>query len=384
MQLRNSVFQAAALATLLVACGGRDGNPDGGDAGCIGVCNNDGGQDAGGDGGVCSGIPADMGTVTVEQLRAMPVCGQKVTVRNVVVNHINFVYDAGFPARCTTAGASESEFWVAAGDGGAGGFYVNKYCDDAPAAYVPELGHKLIVSGYLYEPFAKSFPKRGPPHSQDRTGYRLEVGAQSEADPSVPFGTNTMTLTGLSGGNAFMTAAPDETWSSDGGAVIAHDEMRGTRVHIPGPVYLEDAAPTFMLRYNAEYTDAGSPLYLKSGRNNYFGFTVSGGIPIFDALTRLTSSGTPPKGHTTVCDWRSHYATDGGSNRLVFPEGITGVWDSVTMVPFVDHCPDGGTAFVDCVPSGYIPDVDGGLLGDRINAVYVTDCADYGDAGFVP
>ena len=70
------------------------------------------------------------------------------------------------------------------------------------------------------------------------------------------------------------------------------------------------------------------------------------------------------------CVWRGSAYYDGGT--IIFPNGITGIWDTYTHAP----CNDGGTSTSCLHANGYVP----GTANDYTYAIYPRDCADFNGA----
>lgn len=360
MDLRKSLLLALGATLLTTGCPGRDDPEDAGtDGGCIGVCTADGGQDAGPN--PCAGVSNDGGTVNLYQLREMLPCGQIVTVPNVVVHSITRIEDGG-------NGSSEAEFYVGAPDDAGVGIFVHKFFNDNPRDYSPLVGDRVNLKGFRYENYVTNNPG-GQQHTQHRFGYRHEVGGQFYADG----GSGKLQVSFVAEGVPVhvLELTNRAEFAADDGKKTPHDELRGARVHIPGPLYITDEAPSFMLRYNHDLKrPVGEQVFLDPSRDNYEGYVLTDGIVLADTFIRSS------------CNYRRLAVDAGGEpNQVVFPDGISGVWDSYTMVPFYT-CVTG--QFYTCVKPGFIPLEDGGYLSDRINVIWPTDCNDVDGGQLVP
>lgn len=358
MSVRLNAVGLFAAATLITACGpDRITEEDGGqDAGCTGACNEDAGQDGGGTDALCANVSNDGGTVTLDELRALPACGQIVYVPNVVVHTVTFERDSGTDF--------QAEFYVGPSDGGSGpGVFVDKFYSDAPTNYLPKSGHKVNLRGFLYENYRRDV---GIQHTSNMIGYRREVGAQFGADG----GAGKLQITFLNANNPVDVITVDESFSAQGGTVAARPEYLGRRVHFPGPVYVQDATPLYMREWNLRPSaDGGQELYVKEGRNYWQGYELTGGVVVHDRPFRFDCG-----------DYRQ-MAADAGDGKLFFPDGVSGVWETYTMSLYVDECP-GSTDYKDCMRPGFIPAEDGGVLTTHINVIVPFDCNDV-DGGVV-
>jgi hypothetical protein len=150
-----------------------------------------------------------------------------------------------------------------------------------------------------------------------------------------------------------------------GGTIAPNFNQQGSYIHVKGPLEITEAFPHALmylqtgtgLDRNGYPDDAG--LYAFSSTGGILGFEVTGGILVVDSATR------------SKCDWRS--AADGGS-RVVFPDGIRGVWDTYAMVPFCNPFPG-------CIEGGYVP---GGQDAGYTVVVYPQNCDVDLDGGVVP
>ena len=70
------------------------------------------------------------------------------------------------------------------------------------------------------------------------------------------------------------------------------------------------------------------------------------------------------------CDWRGSAHYDGGT--IIFPNGITGIWDTYTHAP----CADGGVDSACFRNSGSVP----GTANDYTYALFPRDCSDFNGA----
>lgn len=367
---------AWSVAAALASCGpsGPPGDDAGIDAGCTGVCGTDAGSDGGAaQQGACAAVPLDGGTVTFAQLRQLPACGQWVTVQNVVVHTVDFAIDSGTPGSADIS----AEFYVGTpADAGPGpGVFIDKFFSDLPTSYRPAVGDRLDVQGFLYERFNKT---SGRPHSEHRLGYRRELGAQFNVDG----GPGKLVLTRLEGTGVTAVARVDASYSARNGTARPHPNTLGSRVFIPGPVYVADPAPSFMLRYSLDATDGGpGRVFLDTTRDNYEGFVLDNGVVIADYRVR---------GSSPECRDYRQQAADAGPGRFFFPNGIQGIYETYTMVPLIGQrqaladggvttvqgasgCP-GGQHFFTCLPSGWIPSADGGVLTTHLHVVVPQNC----------
>lgn len=363
MSVRLNVVGLFAAAALISACGpDRITEEDAGqDAGCTGACNADGGPDGGGE-NLCADVSMDGGVVTLEELRNLQPCGQVVTVLSAVVHTVDFASDSGFAPFADIS----AEFYVGKNaDAGEGpGVFVDKYFSDLQTTYKPEVGHRVQVKGFLYEKFNRN---SGRPNTENRVGYRLEIGAQHNVDG----GPGKLSVTFLSANNSAAEAIVDSSYSAQNGTVAARPDRLGSRVYLPGPVYVANAEPSFMLRYNYDQRrDAGEQVFLDLTRDNYEGFVLDNGVVVADYKIRSSDD--------SCGDYRER-ALPLGDGGFYFPNGIRGVWETFAMQPFTNCA--GGAQFYTCAPASYIPDVDGGFLTSHINVIVPQDCEFDADGG---
>jgi len=262
-----------------------------------------------------------------------------------------------------------------AADAGGPGVMVHKYFNDNPRDYSPQKGDLLKVTGFHYENYVT---RNGQQHTTHRFGYRREVGGQFYADG----GSGKLQIVYLDDKRPVHTLLIEnpEEFSADGGTAAPHDELRGARVHFPGPVSITDPTPTFMIRYNNDLTQPeGQQYFVDTSREYYEGYVLSNGVVVADAFIRgkfddLDSDGVKDPDEQFSCNFRLKAAEASVGSQVVFPEGVSGVWDSYTMVPFYTCA--GGAQFYTCTEPGYIPSEDGGYLSDRINVLWPTHCDD--------
>jgi hypothetical protein len=343
----------SAVGGLLPGCGSQDppmGRADaGGSPGCTGVCSVDGGSGVDGGSLADAGTQGDAGTpsapvvMTIAEARASAFDGKtRVLLEGVVIHTVSDV------ARRVEGGGEQvrASFWVVDPARPSQGLWVRKDWTDVPVGFVPEVGQRVDLTGWMQamsglEPF---------------TGYRAHL-----ANPSA-FGGAPGKLEIRRVGTLVVpvdnTVVAGSFGNADGGLGRPNPELLGTRVYVPGPLVLTDPTPPAFHRVSADPAD---PVY--------YGFEVSGGILV---SSQNTSGVTPPDGGPARCDWQALVRSDGGT--VVFPLGIRGVWDTYTFVP----CQDGGTgACSRDSRGGQVPGTepaDGGPGNRFTHVLYPWDC----------
>lgn len=332
---------AAAVVSIsaLYACGGRETpaqqNPDAGNTPCVGTCA-DAGQDGGNNNNNGNDAGTDAGglTRTIAQLRSGGVAyGQAVRVENAVVTAVGYQVTGG-------QGDTIAEFWVADPNDPASGIWVEKYFFDEPGPYAPEIGDVLNINGFYgnnsgfengkgFRQVIKSQFDFNVANPQDLVMELVDAGAPlADNEVTLPFG------------------------DALGGDVAANPEFGGSRVRLTSAVTLTDPAPEALTAI----------AYGKVVGSN--GFEVADGILVNDFYTKAE------------CDWASAAADAGNfGETVVFPNGVSGIWDSYTHAPCVD-AGTGGNCFRD---RGYIPgsSFDGGSQPTRWTYVlYPQSCED--------
>jgi hypothetical protein len=314
------VLGAAVLLALAAGCGvrgppGGDGSPDG--AGCVGVCSSsDAGSGAAPDAGSSDAGPASPTVMTVAEARRAR-HGTWIKLEGVVVNAVDEVCvgDAGQGLR--------SRFWIVEPSHPTDGLWISKREDDLPTDFLPEVGQRLDISGWLQsdadEPFVAWRPHLA---SLERP---LELSLSGSVTPPAD------------------NTAPAGFGDAAGGLARPNPEFSGTRMYVPGPLVLTNPTPRAFQRQSADPRDSV-----------YYGFEVTGGL----LVRSVSTSESPPDGGAAGCDWQALVRDGGGT--VTFPEGIRGVWDTWSFTP----CEDGGTALLDCARlEGRVPgseQADGG------------------------
>lgn len=336
-------------AALLYACGGRDEVPQTQDAGtnpCVGAgcATTDagtGGEDGGNNtGGTDGGNLQEQQTVTIAELRSGDIrYGQSVKLENVVVTAISYKQQG-------SAGDWQADFWVADPNDPASGMWIQKEYQDLPKAYETQLGDVLTIEGWYgtNKPFD---------YFDFNQAYRQVVKRQFDFVQSggKPMNFTVIEAAGAPLADVDTSSVPGFGDAQDGNA-RANQEFGGARVSIPGPLKLTNTDPTPL------------DIYSLGERVSSAGFELTGGILVADNQTDNT------------CDWREIAADAGRFNQeVVFPNGVSGVWDSYSHSP----CLDGGTGGGCFRASGYVPGTsfDGGTQPNRwTNVLWPQDCAD--------
>ncbi|MBX5482747.1 MAG: hypothetical protein IRZ16_13040 [Myxococcaceae bacterium] len=348
-----------AAAFTLGACSGSDGTTDGGvDAGngCVGFCgggDDDGGTDAGNgtDAGTDAGVTdggqntdggvtcynGELITVTLRDLREKSdVCtlpfGAHVLVKDVVVHTVSYSNQG-------TEGDYRADFWVSDPNDPPYGIWVSKYYTDEPGPYLPAPGDVLTIDGY----FGTVSKYENP------TGYRRQIASKKVGSSFLPI---TLTKTGTAPVPEAQIVTPGQFGDTDGGTLRPNPEYAGSRVYIQGPIEITNPKPAALRRVSANPDD-----------DLTYGFEVTGGILINNSKTYKADGG---------CPWQD-IALDAGMHgeKVVFTQGIYGVYDSWTFAP----CSDGGTDIFNCYPNdeGRVP----GTTNDYTYVVYPQTCDDF-------
>jgi hypothetical protein len=353
--LRKTLRAAALISAaggLFQGCGfqhPRGRTEAGGTPGCTGVCSADGGSVGDAGSHADAGTQADAGTLpapvvmTIAEARASPFDGKmRVLLEGVVIHTV-----ADVAQRVENGGTQvRASFWVADPARPGQGLWVRKDWTDVPENFVPEVGQRVDLTGWMQaesglEPFS---------------GYRAHLGNPSAFGGSP--GTLDIRRIGTLAVPADNPVVAGGFGNADGGLGRPNPELLGTRVYVPGPLVLTDPTPQAFHRVSADPKDSV-----------YYGFEVSGGILV---SSQNTSGASPTDGGPARCDWQALVRSDGGT--VVFPQGIRGVWDTYTFVP----CQDGGLGA--CAPDprgGQVPGTepaDGGPGNRYTHILYPRDC----------
>ncbi len=327
---------AAVLVVTATGCGasgapGTDGPPDG--VGCVGVCSSfdaGSGADSGTNAGTSDAGPSAPTVMTIAEARRARY-GTWIQLEGVVVNAVDEVSggDGGQARR--------SRFWVVEPSRPTDGLWVSMKEGDLPADFLPQVGQRLTLSGWLQsdpdEPFVA--------HRQHLASLArpLEIILSGSVTPPGD------------------TTAPAGFGDADGGFARPNPELAGTRVYVPGPLVLTNPTPRAFQRQSADPQDAV-----------FYGFEVTGGILVSN---QKTSGESPTDGGPARCDWQALVRDDGGT--VTFPQGLRGVWDTYSFAP----CEDGGTELLDCVRlEGRVPgtEQDDGGYNRYTYVLHPQDC----------
>ena len=363
MQLRAfSLFAAVAVLSVSVACGPRGSTGGGGGTGgssAGGGTGTGGGPGTGGGTGIGGGAGGGTGTgggagggnsfvydggTTISAIKGAPFCSEKVTLKNVVITAISNNLKGN-------AGDWSIQFWVAEPGNPKQGIYVDKFFTDpsVPAQYEFKVGDLVNIEGYTFR------------QSQfvDRVAYRLTLKSQRNCrmpdntfyNPAAP-----VTVTLVDAGT--VPAAPMVP-AGFGDSMMGNNrpnpDFASARVFVPGPLKITNPNPSAFKRLSLDTTDT-----------TFLGFEVTGGILVnnFNTFDRTHSDG----GVTVRCDYR-RMVLDGGS--VVFPNGITAVWDTYAHA----SCEDGGTSCTginDRRNKAIVP----GTTNDYTYVLYPADCTE--------
>jgi hypothetical protein len=322
--------------------GGGGGTTGGGGGGTIG--GGTGGGSMGGGTGGGSSFAWDGGT-TIDAVRGARFCTENVTVENVIVSGIEYEKQG-------SQGDWLSQFWVQDLNDPRRGMYVDKFYTDLPGPLRVKVGDVLTLKGYV---------KRQSAYN-DRRAYRFTFGNQYGCGSSL---TGKLEITVVDAGTPAINMVTLPFGDAQNGNARPNPEYGSTRVSIPGPLVLTNPAPTAFRRISQRANDT-----------TVYGFEVSGGILVNNFATydiRHSDGGV-----TVRCDWRA-IAADAGNGTVVFPNGISGIWDTYSHAP----CRDGGTSCPDGFSnrdSGIVP----GTNNEYTYVLYPTSCEDlpgYLDAG---
>lgn len=333
---RTTAVVMALVALSIAACPGGPGEqtlPDG-SVGCTGFGCTDGGSSSDG------GAPL----VTVPEARRRADGGEHVRV----VGLVHSVWTR--QPSPLGAGDLRAEVWVTDPGDPTRGIWVEKTYTDLSTDPL-HVGDVLLIDGYLGR----------VPAAVDVTGYRVVMKNQTGFVTTNPKPLQLQRLdAGIATGH--LTVDAGEFGDAEGGLEAADPQWVGARVHLRGPVEITDPTPAALTRYRL-----GEVI-------GYAGFEVSGGVLVSDLQTASLDGGFGEPGR---CDWRR--VAEAGE-RVVFANGIFGVWDSYTHAP----CLDGGTledGGVQCYPlstaRGFIPGTDAGFT----HILYPQDCAHDLDGG---
>jgi hypothetical protein len=354
MSFRNTLGAAALVAAAVIGCSGRDdsGSDGGPDNGCTGACNqNDGGTNLP-DGGVRACPAADsQGRGPIGILRATGTQGQAVTLEHVVVTAVDDLNRG-------SQGDYIAQFWVVDPCFPKEGIWVDKFYDDLPKAYAPQLGDELKIQGVFrrINRVSSDVNLSSSEQTKTRNAYRPAIkssfGLPGASVPLILTKTGTVQV-------PQDVPVPANFGNANGGATKANPEHGGARVHIPGPIDITHADP-LALKQRPDAPEHGG----------YLGFEVTGGV----LVSNYKTFGVTFDGGTPRCDWRAIVKDGGGVN---FPNGIRGVWDTYSHVPCADGgftLSDGGTRSTCANASrdaGYVP----GTNNDYTYILYPQDCA---------
>ncbi|MBX7112741.1 MAG: hypothetical protein K1X64_00305 [Myxococcaceae bacterium] len=298
------------------------GTGTGGGGACVGNCGTGGGSGGGGGGtgggtgGGSSGVDGGgLRDVTVAQARQATFCTDNVKLTGVVVTALDNVFQGG-------QGDYTAQFWVADPNNPGNGIFVDKFYNDEPKAYAPQIGDVLTIEGFV---------QRNSKYD-DRVAYRTVVKSQFGCGIGAT-GKLVITKTGTMAALNDPAAPNGFGTNSDGGTLKANRDLAGSRVSIPGPLTLTDATPARMKRLGGTNTV-------------YFGFEVTGGILVnnYKTYDRSFSDG----GSEIRCDYGA-MVRDGGT--VTFPNGIKGVWDTFSHAP----CYDGSSSGSCKRDAGFVP-----------------------------
>lgn len=329
-----------------IGTGGSTGT--GGSGGSGGSGGNGGGEGTGGQGGAGGGSSTfgwDGGT-TVSGVKGARFCQEQVTLENVVVTAIENIVQG-------SQGDWQAQFWVADQNDPESAIYVDKYYTDPPGPYRVQVGDVLTLRGYL---------KRQSEYN-DRRAYRLTFGSQFGCGSTL---TGKLEVLAADGGGFVEPLEVTQPFGdAQGGNARPNSRLGSALVTIPGPLVLTDPSPMAFSRISERTNDT-----------TYFGFEVTGGILVNNYATydvRHNDGGV-----TVRCDWRQ-VALNADGGTVVFPDGITGVWDTYSHAP----CRDGGVSCNDGFftrDAGVVP----GTSNEYTYALYPTSCdglTGYVDAG---
>ena len=324
------------------AGGGNTGGGGGSTGGGGGSTGGGGGSTGGGSGGGGGSAFAWDGGTTIDAVKGARFCTDNVTVENVIVTGIENAFQG-------SQGDWQEQFWVADQNDPMSAIYVDKYYTDLPGPYQVKVGDVLTLKGYVKHQSANN----------DRRAYRLTFGSQFGCGSTL---TGKLEITLVDAGTPAVNMVPAGFGDAVNGTARPNPEYASTLVSIPGPLVVTNPSP-----------EAFKRISLRTDDTTFYGFEVSGGILVNNFATydiRRSDGGV-----TVRCDWRQ-IALDAGGGTVVFPNGISGVWDTYAHAP----CRDGGTSCSDGYfnrDSGVVP----GTNNDFTYVLYPTTCDDL--AGYV-
>jgi hypothetical protein len=380
------VSRSGLLALALTGCAAGTLPNATGDSGsgCTGFGCDGGTADAGaGDSGVGPDprCPNDGGvyysvleTQLVHEGICPPPANDEVVIPGVVVTQVWDAYLA--TANGLPDGGSRAFFWVEDPADTERGLWVEKFTTDYAQdsfpgpdyLYIPAPGDSLDLQGFLVTDGRHRFS------SYNQAG-RTTVGDQF--------------LTGGSGASPLFIVvnrpgtrpadnlAPQGFGNAEAGTVAANPEYAGARVRIPGPLTLTDPSPVALTNFRSN-TFPPQPIGWRGFEVGSPGGGSFQGILVIDDKTYQDYTYLPDGGRVPVpgrCDYAA-WARDGGS--VVFPGGISGVWDTYA----VELCtgPRDGGQLCATTP-GEVPLADGGALLGFTYVLWPQSCADLPDGG---
>lgn len=323
--------------------GGTTGGGTGG--GATGGGGVTGGGTGGGVTGGGSGSFGWDGGPTVDAIRNANFCGERVHVENVIVVGVENSFRGNL-------GDYNAQFWVVDTNNPMRGIYVDKFYTDLPTTYNPTLGDVLTIDGFV----------RRQSRNNDRRAGRTTLGSTFGCGTTFDAGVGIETKLIASVTSAGVAVPENMVGSGFGNAMSGtgrpNPEYAATRVTIPGPLTLVDPRPLAFSRISTNTSDT-----------SFYGFEVSGGILVnnYHTFDIFPSDGGTP---TIRCDWRK-IAIDAGSGTVVFPNGISGIWETYSHAP----CRNGSTSCNDGFTSrdsGIVP----GTNNEFTYVLYPEDCAD--------
>jgi hypothetical protein len=298
----------ATLVALAAGCGGRETSPSSNAPDCTGACDapasDAGTRDAGtpaptGDGGTSpgdGGVQTAPREVTVAEARAQDQ-GAWVKLQGVVIQRIEYTKKG-------TSGAQWSgRYWVVDPANPKPGLWVYKFYTDTPEDHEPKAGDRFDVEGFIHytgklEPQSAYRPQLASRFYVDGTQQPMRFTQLSTATPPAD---NEVSVAGGFG-------------DAKGGTKRPSPEYAGSRVHIAGPLTIQNLKPKALQRASADPADP-----------KYYGFEVEGGILVFNDPQYLN------------CPWRKKAEA---GETVTFPNGLRGTWETYTFAA----CADGGTS----------------------------------------
>jgi hypothetical protein len=329
--------------------------------------------------GYCTSTPASSGNLdagpcvtdggvyfTIGQVRSVLAGVCPAPVRNAVVIS-NAVVTSVLTGSKSSTGTKEY-FWVEDPAAPQFGLWVEKFTTDYATdstgpmdfLYKPTPGDNLTINGFVVQRPAASFSSY---NAEDRAtmGDEFLVTGTNPASP--------LWMEVASGTPLTDNPVPAGFGNSLGGTAQANPEFSGARVHIPGPLTVTDGSPIAMASFSSDST-AFPPL--PSGWNGFEVGSQTGTayqhilVSDYKTYAKYLADGGPDPTHCGFGEW----VRDGGT--AIFPNGISGVWDTYAQQPCQSGVPDGGSFCPNTV--GVVPGANCALQTGFVYVLWPQNC----------